>query len=409
MTDLKSISMRMSWPGSDNKVKVKTCDNEFKRSHIINGTKLNLVHLRLKLSLLGVAIKHYNRPIDWIKALRDLIRLRRKFLGNHRLRKMVYADGKYYMGLYTPGWNSSVYKNFIAAQLNDFKEIKSKTNRFNTVFIAITKKCALQCDHCYEWENLNKKDVLSTKEIKQIIEKLQFYGVGQFQFSGGEPLLKIDTLEEVVALASKKTDCWIATSGFKFTNENAKRLKKSGLTGIIISLDHFIPEKHNAFRHFNDAYYWVEQAICNAYDQNLVVALSVCVTREFVSHDNLMSYMHLAKKFNIAFVQFLEPKPIGHYKNMNVTLDQEHLQILEKFFLKMNFDSEFETFPIITYHGYYQRRQGCYSAGIKGFYVDTDGDINACPFCNKKSGNVLDVCFEDHITTLQRIGCNNYN
>jgi len=409
MTDSKSISLRIPWRGTSNKVKVDTSDIEFKRSYIINGTRLRLVHFSLKLSLFGLAIKYYDHPLDWFNALRALITLRRKFLGNHRLTKMVYAGGKYYMGLYTPGWNSNVYKNFIAAQLNDFKEIKVKTNRFNTVFIAITKKCALQCDHCYEWENLNKRDVLSTKKIKQIVKKLQIHGVGQFQFSGGEPLLKINSLEEVVAMASKKTDCWIATSGLKFTNENARRLKEAGLTGLIISLDHFIPEKHNAFRHFKDAYYWVEQAVLNAHDQNLVVALSICVTKEFVSHDNLTSYMQLAKKLNVAFVQFLEPKPVGHYKNMDVTLDKEHLHILENFFLKMNFDRAFDTFPIITYHGYYQRRQGCYSAGIKGFYVDTDGDVNACPFCHKKNGNVLDSCFEDHIASLQQIGCNTYN
>ena len=74
----------------------------------------------------------------------------------------------------------------------------------------------------------------------------------------------------------------------------------------------------------------------------------------------------------------------------------------------MNFGKGYSSFPIITYHGYYQRIQGCFSAGIKGFYIDTDGDINACPFCHKKNGNVLDENFEDHITSLKQIGCSSY-
>ena len=82
---------------------------------------------------------------------------------------------------------------------------------------------------------------------------------------------------------------------------------------------------------------------------------------------------------------------------------------LEDFFLKMNFSPAYNSYPIITYHGYYQRRQGCFAAGIKGMYVDTDGDMNACPFCHKKTGNVLDDCFEEHLELLTSEGCKSYN
>ncbi len=392
--------------------KEKLPQKVLERNHkqfILSGLKQKIMHIRLKLSLIVIATTCYTNPLDWFRSLRYLIKLRRKFLGDYKLQKMAYIDEKYYMGLYTPGWNSEVYKQFIASQLHDFKPIKSKANRFNTVFLAITKKCALQCDHCYEWDNLNKKDILSAEKINQIVGRLQEKGVSQIQFSGGEPLLKIDTLVDVINQAQKKTDFWVATSGYKLTNDNAYRLKQAGLTGVIISLDHFIPEKHNKFRHFKDAYYWVEQGVQNAHKNNLVVALSVCVTKEFISQNNLMSYMQLAKKLKVAFVQFLEPKAVGHYKNRNVELQKEHIDIIEHFFLKMNFKKEFNMFPIITYHGYYQRRQGCFSAGIKGFYIDTDGDINACPFCNKKNGNILDSNFEGHITSLQETGCSSYN
>ena len=169
---------------------------------------------------------------------------------------MVYINGKYYLGVYTPGWNSKVYERFIASQLNDFKQItKLKVNRFNNVFLAITKKCVLQCEHCFEWDNLNKKDVLSDIELQDIVKRIQDKGVSQIQFSGGEPMLKMDTLVNLLIHADRSTDFWITTSGFKLNNKNAKRLKEAGLTGAIISLDHYIPEKHNEFRHFRDAYY----------------------------------------------------------------------------------------------------------------------------------------------------------
>lgn len=375
---------------------------------IINGWIMFWWHFRIRVSLLLIIIGIYRNPVHWIHAFKYLIQLRKRFLGNYTLKKMVYANGKYYMGLYTPGWNSPVYDSFIVSQLNDFKKVNAKVNRFNTIFVAVTKKCALQCDHCYEWESLNKKDTLTTEKLKKTVSKLQDYGVSQIQFLGGEPLLKIDTLVEVLDHSNQSTDFWITTSGHKLTNNNAYRLKEVGLTGVIISLDHFVPEKHNEFRGYKDAYYWVEEAVKNANHNNLVVALSICVTKEFISEDNLMSYMELAKRLGVGFVQFLEPKAVGHYAYKDVDLNKDQIKILESFFLKLNFNKAFKSFPIITYHGYYQRRQGCFSAGIKGMYVDTDGDINACPFCHKKNGNVLDETFENQLETMTKQGCPTY-
>ena len=266
----------------------------------------------------------------------------------------------------------------------------------------------MQCEHCFEWDNLNKKETLSDTELVDVIKKIQDKGVSQIHLSGGEPLIKMDAMLNLLNHADKSTNFWVVTSGFKLNNENAKRLKDAGLTGAVISLDHFIPEKHNTFRHFKDAYFWVEEAVKNANNNNLITALSLCVTKEFISEQNLMAYMELAKKFKVSFVQFLEPKAVGHYVNKDVFLNPEQIEILEKFFIKMNFTKEFRTYPIITYHGYYQRRQGCLSAGKKGMYIDTDGDMNACPFCHKKTGNVLDDLFENNLELLESKGCSSY-
>ncbi len=376
----------------------------------IAGFRMKLIHIKLKISLIKIAIRCYNNPLDWIKSLHYLVKLRRRFLGDNKLQKLVYSGGKYYMGLYTPGWNSAIYEQFMTSQLNDFKPLDSGVvNRFNTIFLAITKKCALQCEHCYEWDNLNKKEVLSEPELHKIVEKIQDKGVSQIHLSGGEPLLKMETLINVLNQAKKSTDFWVATSGFKLTDNNAKRLKKAGLTGVMISLDHFIPEVHNDFRHFKDAYYWVEEAVKNGNNNELVTVLSLCATRDFISEENLMSYMELAKRLKVSFVQILEPKAVGHYANKDVSLPTDQIKLLEDLFLKMNFSTEYNTYPIITYHGYYQRRQGCFSAGIKGMYIDTDGDMNACPFCHKKTGNVLDDAFDKNLEILKSEGCHSYN
>ncbi len=384
-------------------------DSSVKPNNVI-GWKLKFIRLRIKLTLLKVIIQCYRNPIDWIGSLLYLIRFRRRFLGNNKVHKMVYVNGKYHLGLYTPGWNSAIYERFITSQLNDYKPVnKGAINRFNNVFFAITKKCALQCEHCFEWDALNKKEVLTDIEIQDIVKKIQEKGVSQIHLSGGEPMLKVDAIVNLLNNAAKSTEFWLVTSGFKLTDKNAKRLKEAGLKGAVISLDHFIPEKQNNFRHFKDAYYWAEEAVKNANNNNLITALSLCTTKEFISEVNLMAYMDLAKKLKVSFVQFLEPKAVGHYANKDVTLTPEQIGILEKFFNKMNFTSSYSDYPIIIYHGYYQRRQGCLSAGKKGMYIDTDGDMNPCPFCHNKTGNVLDSNFDVNLNTLHYMGCSSYN
>lgn len=379
------------------------------QQHIISGFRQKVIHLRLNFTILRIVIKGYSNPLDWIRAFRYLIRLRKGFLGHSKLTKMVVSGGDYYVGLYIPGWKTQFYTTFMASQLNDFKPIKNlPLNRFNTVFIAMTKKCPLQCEHCFEWDNLNQEEVLTPKMLKGIVDKLQDQGVCQIHFTGGEPLIKMGTLVDIITYAHRKSELWVTTSGYKLNATNAQRLKEAGLTGIIISLDHFIPEKHNAFRNFKDSYYWVEEAVKNAIENNLVTSLSLCATKEFISEKNLMDYMELAKKLNVSFVQLLEPKAVGHYANKDVLLTPDHMNTLEAFFVKMNSNSDYKSYPIITYHGYYLRRLGCFNAGLKGMYIDTDGDINPCPFCHKKKGNVLDDHFMENLSALKSEGCSGF-
>ena len=141
----------------------------------------------------------------------------------------------------------------------------------------------------------------------------------------------------------------------------------------------------------------------------MVVALSLCVTKEFTTIDNLMTYANLAKKLGVSFIQLLEPRAVGHYSGIDVSLTEEQISILEKFYLEMNYNPKYKNYPLISYHGFSQRRQGCYGAGNRTFYVDTEGDINACPFCQKKSGSVLDNDFELSLKELQNTGCHQFS
>lgn len=376
---------------------------------VIYGWELKLVLIKLRWTILKIAISTYKSPVKGFKALLQLMKVRRSVKGKQGLNKMVKANGKYYLGVYVPGWNGASFESFILSELNKFTKVNEKVNRFNTVFLAITKKCILKCEHCFEWDAINKKEVLTESKLHIIVAKLVRKGVNQIYLTGGEPMLKLSTILNLVKSYKKDIDFWVLTSGYDLNLENAFTLKESGLKGVVISLDHYIQSKHNKFRGNENSYGWVEDAVRNAKEANLIVALSICITKSFAVKFNIYSYMKLAKIWGVSFVQFLEPKAVGRYKGKDVALLREQELLLEEIYLEMNNKRKYRDYPLILYHGYHQRRIGCFNGGLSGLYVDTDGIINSCPFCHSKTANILEDDFDDGLMKLENNGCAKYD
>ncbi len=357
---------------------------------VLKGPEKNWVHLRVKFHLLVLAFKIYGSISRSFQVLHQLNLIKEATMGLGNL-KLIRVNGKYYHHLYAPGFPSKIFDQYIRGEFSRIMPVNRNANLLTFIFFAITQKCPLKCEHCFEWDNLNKKESLELPQLKAVLKKFQKDGLAQFHLSGGEPLVRIKELEELISSADKNSEFYVLTSGFNFTSANATKLKKAGLTGVVISLDHFDQAKHNVFRGFNDSFTQAIQAIRHAQQQNLVVALTICVTRNFISWENLMAYADLAKKMKVVFIQLLEPKAVGHYKDKNVFLTKNDLQLLERFYEMMNFNAGYNDYPIVIYHGYHQRRVGCMSGGNRALYIDSEGWINACPFCHTKNFNIKDV------------------
>jgi MoaA/NifB/PqqE/SkfB family radical SAM enzyme len=114
-----------------------------------------------------------------------------------------------------------------------------------------------------------------------------------------------------------------------------------------------------------------------------------------------MEYAKLARQLNVAYIQLLEPKAVGHYADKDVFLSKDHLDMLNNFYRKLNFDPEYADFPIVVYHGYHQRTVGCFSAGNRMLYIDSEGYVNACPFCHTKNFNIKDAIKTDRFNENQ--------
>ena len=377
---------------------------------VVTGIKMYLIGMLIRLTVMYLALKNYYDPLKVILVLKKLESLRKHYMGNYNTLKLIHIGKQYYWDMHSPGWPSKAFNNFNESEMNRIYPFRESKEYLNSVIIAITKMCSLNCRHCYEWDELNKEDKLSLEDLKEIVNYFQSKGKGvaQIQLSGGEPLSRYDDMIELLKSAKPDTDFWIVTSGYKLTLERAIDLKNAGLKGMAISLDHYDPEKHNIFRGTQDSFEWVIKAVENAHIAGLVVVFLLCPTKEFTTYDNLIRYASLVKKLGAAFILLIEPRSVGRFAGKDVALTREQELILEKFYLKMNFSHEFSAMPAVSYHGYHQRRIGCFGSGSRYLYVDTDGDIHICPFCRQKMGNVLKPSISDSLERMKKTGCHKY-
>lgn len=372
------------------------------------GIRRKLVMLRINLRIFTIALQAYHSPLVAIQVLRSLIAKKQAIIGHVSNLRLVRANGRYFWSIAATGYPSLAFDTLIRNELNKIRPFLHHNRFLQSIIFSITARCPLKCDHCYEWNNLSQGEFLSLDELKLILHKVQDYGVTNIQLSGGEPLTRFDDLIALLEYARPGTDFWILTSGFGFTSEKAERLRDAGLAGVVISLDHHNEQAHNLFRHNENSYRWVLEAAQNARKAGLVVAFSLCASREFVSPENLQRYMLLAKRCGASMVRILEPRKVGHYEGKEIELDARQTGMLTVCYLRNIHEPSMKAMPIIEYSGYYQRKYGCFGAGDRSLYIDSKGDVHGCPFCHGAVGNALTDSLPSLVQKLRDIGCHKY-
>jgi len=122
------------------------------------------------------------------------------------------------------------------------------------VGLLLTERCDIACAHCWLGPNSNGADMSLDEAQDYIDEASRIPTVKWISFTGGEPFLLPELLNELVVYASAKglrTECvtncsWAETP--EKTEETLKTLKESGLDVVNISADDF----HQKFVPFNN-------------------------------------------------------------------------------------------------------------------------------------------------------------
>ncbi len=349
----------------------------------IHELEYHIVRILAMCNIWWIGCKIYRNPFTSFKVIVRLIRRISNMLDIKNLVRAYKIDGRYVWDMFHPSWPSAGFNRFYKSHLLELQPVTGNEQTIRRLLIAITKRCPLQCEHCSEAATLYNRDALTFDEFIEKIEPFVQKGVGQLIYSGGEPLSRFEDLLKFLAHFKERCNQWVYTSAYGLTFEKAQQLKKAGLDGAAISLDHHLEEGHNTFRGNKNSYYWVLEGIKNLHATGIFVAINVCPSRHYIDSGGIPKLIDLAKKLEVPVVNILEPRAVGNYQDKDVELHQSHKDYLQNLSNKYNFNREYFAYPTFLFPAGTRKKMPC---GGGKFYalLDYDGTLFPCPFCKVK-------------------------
>jgi MoaA/NifB/PqqE/SkfB family radical SAM enzyme len=377
---------------------------------VVAGRRARLLRTLMALDVLRLALGDGRGPRRAARALRRLTRLLAAVRDPDEIGRCALAGGRVYTHVHAPGWPSRAFARHLRAELAALETEAGDggsilPTRLQSIIFAITKRCDLRCEHCCEWQQLDRPEALSAADLGRILARFRELGVTQVHFSGGEPLRRLDDLLDVARREAGAIDCWLFTSGVGLDRQTARRLRRAGVRGINLSVDHWRAAEHDAFRGVPGTFAAAMGAAEAACEAGLALCLTVCATRSFTTPENLRRYADLAGRLGAGFIQILEARAVGRYAGRDVALTAAQVAVLDTFVATMNRDARRAAAPLVVYPAGDQRRLGCVGAGRRYLYVDPDGLVHPCPFCRDAVGSALAADFPACLDALRRRGC----
>ena len=153
---------------------------------------------------------------------------------------------------------------------------------------AVTRACNLKCVHCYANADASAAPhELTYREGCGLLDQLKEFGVPAVLFSGGEPLVRDDTIDLMAYARQLGLPCTLSTNGLLIDDPTAGRLAEIGVKYVGISLDG-IGKTHDKLRGQRGAFERTLRAIRRCQRHGLKVGVRFTVHRFNLDHlDNI--------------------------------------------------------------------------------------------------------------------------
>jgi len=167
-------------------------------------------------------------------------------------------------------------------------------------YLELTKHCNCNCEFC-QVDGLHCKDSdISFSLFKKIIKELKKNDFFEIRLGGGEPLLVNDLERMLQYIYKNKLFFWICTNGILLNDKNVSLLKKYNCTGVRISIDSCVEEKHNKIRNNPNAF----KSAWEGVDRCLKAQLETVVSMTIGNHNinEVATLASIAKEHGAKFI-----------------------------------------------------------------------------------------------------------
>jgi MoaA/NifB/PqqE/SkfB family radical SAM enzyme len=244
------------------------------------------------------------------------------------------------------------------------------------VEVALDYECNLSCEHCSRSRLIREDEQpLGLEEYRRLHAEFEEMGVVSYAFTGGEPLVFLDRLLEVVRIFEPDRNViGVQTNALLLNHARAARLYAAGVDMIQASLDEFHTEGSRAVN-FAKA----EQKLEVARRNGLKTTFTTVVTHENLHSPVLQEMIRFARaKRTTLFLNIAVP--VGSWSGCpEVRLDERDQIALRELTLRhphtrLDFAANFAGF-------------GC-PAFKERMYVTPYGDVLGCPFLQISGGSI---------------------
>src|SRR3972149_116024 len=156
---------------------------------------------------------------------------------------------------------------------------KSASERRPVVVWSVSRRCNLNCVHCYtDSHNEDYPGELTNSEARTMIKIWSDFKIPALLLSGGEPLMRKDLFELADYARGLNMRLTLSTNGTLIDQKMAKRIKETGFSYVGISFDG-IGEVNDKFRGMEGAFDLALRGVKNCMEVDQKVGLRLTLTR----------------------------------------------------------------------------------------------------------------------------------
>lgn len=181
--------------------------------------------------------------------------------------------------------------------------------------VAVTYTCQCDCLHCsaanFQEEVRKKRSALSFSELRDAIRQAIDLGTTCVVLTGGEPLLYEKIFDLIASVDKSRSVCTLFTNGEYLTDAVAEQLKKAGIYGVYVSLDHPSSTEHDENRRRPGLYEKATRGLERCQRAGIPTGISTFATKENIRDGELDAVMDLAKTLKVLEVFIFDVIPTG--------------------------------------------------------------------------------------------------